>query len=346
MIIMEIRKIIWLIITLPVLGGIILAIALSNSCKKEVMLPIVGPVEITNLTETSLEGNTRIHWDGGDDITERGICWSTDLLPTIADNKTSDGHGAGSFSSSVTGLSNTTLYHVRGYATNSQGTAYGELVTIHTWSGTMKDIDNNSYYTITIGSQEWMGQNLRVKRLNDGTELFFGKTTSPLASYWYPGTGGGLFFNSPTYGAFYNGYAVLEGKLCPKGWHMPAESDWLELIDHLGGYTKAGAKMKESGYTHWDRPNKGATNESGFTGIPSGYSNYSTGGGCEGDVSENLQNYGDGLYAYFWSSARNIKDFRNDTVFYVAILTYDSTGAYPGNGFPKDGRSVRCVRDR
>ncbi|MEX2370465.1 MAG: hypothetical protein WD578_05610, partial [Bacteroidales bacterium] len=77
------------------------------------------------VTETTAESGGDISDDGGATVTERGVCWSTNQNPTTADNKTSDGTGTGSFTSSITGLTSNTTYYVRAYATNSAGTAYG-----------------------------------------------------------------------------------------------------------------------------------------------------------------------------------------------------------------------------
>ena len=72
----------------------------------------------------------------------------------------------------------------------------------------------------------------------------------------------------------YNWYAVNTGKLCPEGWHVPTDDEWTILTDYLGGKSVAGGKLKETGTSHWLSPNTGATNETGFTGLPTGYRNY------------------------------------------------------------------------
>ena len=68
----------------------------------------------------------------------------------------------------------------------------------------------------------------------------------------------------------YNWYVVNSGKLCPTGWHVPTYNEWTTLSDYLGGASIAGGKLKETGFTHWLSPNSGATNETGFTGLPGG----------------------------------------------------------------------------
>ena len=66
--------------------------------------------------------------DGGASVTARGVCWSTTTNPTIANSKTTDGTGTGTFTSAITGLTSGTTYYVRSYATNSVGATYGPQV--------------------------------------------------------------------------------------------------------------------------------------------------------------------------------------------------------------------------
>ncbi len=91
-------------------------------------LASVTTTVISNITTTNASGGGSISTGGGANITAKGVCWSTTTNPTITDNKTIDGGGTGSFISSITGLIPCITYHVRAYATNSGGTAYGEDV--------------------------------------------------------------------------------------------------------------------------------------------------------------------------------------------------------------------------
>jgi hypothetical protein len=91
----------------------------------DVSLATLATTSITGISSTSAISGGLISSDGGSPISELGVCWATTSNPTIADNKTSDGSGFLSFSSSITGLSSGTTYYVRAYATNSSGTAYG-----------------------------------------------------------------------------------------------------------------------------------------------------------------------------------------------------------------------------
>lgn len=90
-----------------------------------VTLPTVITADVTDITAESAVCGGNVTNDGGGTVTARGICWSLSLNPTINDSITTDGEGIGSFISDITGLSGNTTYHVRAYATNEAGTAYG-----------------------------------------------------------------------------------------------------------------------------------------------------------------------------------------------------------------------------
>jgi hypothetical protein len=92
----------------------------------------VTTTPVTGITTTTASSGGNIENDGGSSVTARGVCWSTIANPTITDSKTTDGSGTGTFSSSITGLTASTTYHVRAYATNSSGTAYGNDVSFAT----------------------------------------------------------------------------------------------------------------------------------------------------------------------------------------------------------------------
>jgi uncharacterized protein (TIGR02145 family) len=138
---------------------------------------------------------------------------------------------------------------------------------------TVTDVDANVYNTIVIGTQEWITENLKTTKLNDGTAIplvtdntVWSNLTTP-GYCWYNND---QTTNGATYGPLYNWYAVSTNKLCPTAWHVPNDSDWVVLVNYLGGDILAGNKMKEVGYIHWYIPNSGATNESGFTALPAG----------------------------------------------------------------------------
>ncbi len=195
---------------------------------------------------------------------------------------------------------------------------------------TLKDIDGNVYKTVTIGKQVWMAENLKTTKLNDGTAIPLvtgDKAWEALktpAYCWYKNDAA----NKNTYGALYNWYTVGTNKLCPKGWHVSTDAEWATLTTYLGGEIVAGGKLKETGTTHWKSPNIGATNETGFTALPSGYRIYY-------GPYDNIGNLG-----YWWSSTESatlIAYFRN---MYYKVSNVLRSYLDKQNGF-----SVRCLRD-
>ncbi|HET9412139.1 MAG TPA: hypothetical protein VFO38_04810 [Candidatus Saccharimonadales bacterium] len=96
--------------------------------------PTVTTQAVTELTVTTATGNGTVVADGGETITERGVCWSTSLNPTTSDSKATSAGTTGSYSVSITGLSNGTLYYARAYAINANGTSYGDNVTFRPYA--------------------------------------------------------------------------------------------------------------------------------------------------------------------------------------------------------------------
>jgi len=240
--------------------------------------PTLTTASVSQITQTTIQCGGTITSDGGASIIARGVCWSTNPIPTVADNKTTDGAEIGSFTSSIIGLTASTTYYVRAYATNSAGTGYGNEVSFTTLSstGTMTDIDGNVYETVTIGTQVWMAENLKVTHYRNGNTILH------IIDWfsWFTLTGAYCEYdndvnNVAVYGRLYNWYAVNDSRyIAPVGWHVPSDAEWLTLVDYLGGDTVADGKMKEIGTTHWVSPNTGATNESGFSALPGGYRDY------------------------------------------------------------------------
>lgn len=109
----------------------------------------ITTTQVTSIKTTTAISGGNITDDGGSSITIRGVCWSTATNPTIADNKTSDGGGTGSFTSNLTGLAAQTTYHIRAYATNNAGTAYGSEVSFTTNTTAIPTLTTSSVTSIT-----------------------------------------------------------------------------------------------------------------------------------------------------------------------------------------------------
>ena len=302
-------------------------------------VPSISTTAASAIKMTTSTSGGNITSDGGAAVIARGVCWSTSPDPTTANNKTTNGSGIGSFTANLSGLSANTTYYIRAYATNSAGTGYGDEVSFITYeadTGTFTDIDNNSYKFVTIGTQVWMAENLKTTKYNDGTPipLVTDKNTWSLSSSpaycWYNND---ETTNKSLYGALYKWYTVYTGKLCPIGWHLPSNAEWTTLSSYLGGEVEAGGKLKETGTIHWMNPNTGATNETGFAAVPSGYRSY-----FDGDYD--TLRYG----AYWWSSSEDPAYYGWSELFSnnSSLKSYNLNFNYFAK---KYGRSVRCLRD-
>ncbi len=106
----------------------------SFTTMSSVIVPTVTTSNVTNITQTTATGGGNVTSDGGATVTERGICWSTSHNPTVNDTHANSGTGTGSFTVSMSGLTEFTIYYVRAYAINSAGTSYGEEVAFITLS--------------------------------------------------------------------------------------------------------------------------------------------------------------------------------------------------------------------
>jgi len=259
------------------------------------------------------------------------------------------GSGTGTYSTSLTGLTTGTTYYIKAYATNSIGTTYGSEETFATNSGSGGETgnftdprDSHEYQWFMIGNQVWMAENLAY--LPSVSPSSDGSYTDPYYYvYGYQGSSvseAKATSNYTTYGVLYNWPAAMAGAssssanpsgvqgVCPDGWHLPSDVEWTELTDYLGGTSVAGGKLKETGTTHWNSPNTGATNISGFTAFPGGTLGY------DGTF------YSLGDYAGFWSATES-----GSSLAWGGGLTYDGSDVDWGYATKYFGFSVRCTKD-
>jgi hypothetical protein len=123
-------------------GGFVIipGISVANT---PVQLATLTTSAVSSLTNISATSGGNITDDGGANITTRGVCYSINTNPTTADNITNDGNGTGSFTSNLSGLTTSTTYYVRAYATNSAGTAYGNELSFTTLAPAALAIGNS-----------------------------------------------------------------------------------------------------------------------------------------------------------------------------------------------------------
>ncbi len=191
---------------------------------------------------------------------------------------------------------------------------------------TVTDYDGNEYNTVIIGTQKWFVENLKTTSFNDGVTITNIEDTSWIhlttpAYAWYDNA----ISNKNIYGGLYNWYAVNTGKLCPTGWHVPSDANWITLFNSLGGDSVAIKKLKEAGTTHWNNPNYG-TNESGFTALPGGFREFAGG-----------EFFGIGNKGAFWSTTVAYPS----TAWGIELTTTIHRLSYSWT----NGLSVRCLCD-
>ena len=203
------------------------------------------------------------------------------------------------------------------------------------YGSNITDVEGNSYKTVYIGTQQWMGENLKTSKYSDGTTIpnitdntQWSNNTTRAWTYYNNDAA-----NNAKYGKLYNWYAVSKTtngnkNVCPTGWHVPTDAEWTVLTDYLGGNSTAGGKMKEVGTTNWISPNTDAINTSLFTGLPGG-----------GRYYDGYFSYV-GIYGAWWSSTEY--DTSNAC---NRGLANDTGDAYRSNYSKRVGFSVRCLRD-
>jgi uncharacterized protein (TIGR02145 family) len=331
---------VWMLL-LVILGAVIL---FTTGCKEDEdddnFAPNVMTAQVIKVTDNSASVEAEVITDGGAEVTIRGLCWCTSPNPTTTNNMTESGCGTGCFSCCMKDLSPNTTYYVRAYATNSEGTAYGNDIRFTT-PPLAVDIEGNKYHTVVIGGQIWMSENLRVIHYRNGAMIPVIEDNNE----WVQTHHGAYSMALNRDEVFYNAHAVFDDRgLAPVGWHVPTDAEWKILEGEVDtrfkvgdaewdnelerGYD-AGGNLKASEDYIWFPPNSGATNTSGFTAVPAGWRWGNTGELATG-----------GGQASFWTS----------TVFdeykcWARCIFFDDTRVHRFYYAMTYGGSVRCVKD-
>lgn len=223
------------------------------------------------------------------------------------------------------------LVDLSSFAQSNVEKKYGELL----------DVDGNKYKTIKIGTQTWMAENLRTTKYRNGSSI---ENIEDDEEWIEDQKGAWCYYeneksNNIPYGKLYNWYAVTNNKkICPKGWHIPSDEEWTVLINYLdpnaeGGdeNNNAGGKMKSAGTQYWKSPNKGASNSSGFSGLPGGIR-------YEDGSFDDIGSIGE------WWSSTSIRG--KEVSAYTRDLDFDGNRVWRWDDSPLSiGLSVRCVKD-
>ena len=328
-------------------------------------LPTVTTTMASNITDTTAICGGNVTSDAGNAIIARGVCWSTSHNPTLNDNHTIEGSGLGSFTSSLTGLTASTMYYVRAYATNNVGTAYGNEVSFATTGpfacgiGVISDYDGNLYNTVQIGDQCWTRENLRTTHYANGTSILAGNTSSSSIPYYYDYSSSALSLEQRGY--LYNWPAVMNGAsssntnpshvqgVCPDDWHVPSHAEWTQLTDYLSSHSQyvctyyddddnetfiASALASTTGWNSYVTDCSvgyfpSSNNKTGFTAYPAGY--YYNGGYI-----------GSGNYTSFWCATESSTSSGQA---YIREIYYNHAFVGPSVENKDFGFSVRCVRN-
>jgi uncharacterized protein (TIGR02145 family) len=299
-------------------------------------LPAVITGSVSNITSTTATASGNVADSGSRAIVARGVCYATTPSPTITNGTVvANGTNAtGAYTVSLTGLWANTSYYVRAFVTTTVGTSYGVDSSFTTASGAVLP-------SVTIGTQVWTTQNLSVARYRNGDII--PQVTDP--THWAAlTTGAWCWYNNDSanyaaiYGRLYNWYAVNDARgLAPAGWHVPTDAEWNKLVKYLdaGADTTcigcsqssiAGGAMKST--TGWNAPNIGATNSSGFAGLPGGYRG----------VDGSFRLIG---YSVDWWSSTEV----STTHARVRTQLYNDSGVNRNQYTKSYGFSVRCLRD-
>ncbi|MEI6059880.1 MAG: fibrobacter succinogenes major paralogous domain-containing protein [Bacteroidota bacterium] len=339
-----------------------MSLIFTNSCKKEQnitkpkKIPVLTTFPITEITTTTAIGGGKITLATTiDDFNEidslvrtNGLCWSTRERPTISDSKTAFKPFWNSnlnwdtifykFSCNIQDLIPNTTYFARTYAINRDGVFYGNevsFISLPSVSLEVTDIDGNIYHTVTIGTQVWLAENLNTSRYRNGKlieNVIDSARWCTIRSGAYcdnkndPG-------NSVEYGKLYNFYAIQDSSgIAPPGWHVATNAEWSKL--YLG-LSNSGGMLKETGTTHWNDPNVGATNEFGFTALP---------GGARSGHGEFITV---GTIGVWWTSTKIFINEPNPydmAASYSIVNDWGNLNYYESASF-SNGYSIRCVRD-
>jgi uncharacterized protein (TIGR02145 family) len=180
-----------------------------------------------------------------------------------------------------------------------------------------------------------MRKNLKTAGYNDGSFIYTTDNNDEWVESGLADRGAYTVYqnnenNANTYGYLYNWYAVNDSSgICPTGWHVPSDDEWYTLADNLNN-DNVGGKLKEVGNKNWTDPNTGATNETGFTGLPGGYRNGAN--GTWGSINS---------FGNFWTTSDESEGQTN--MAWDRRLNYNYAGIWRNYSNKANGFSVRCI---
>jgi uncharacterized protein (TIGR02145 family) len=254
-----------------------------------ITMPVVITADVTNITSDSAQCGGDVTSNGNGTVSARGVCWNTTGNPTLAncDGYTTDGSGLGTYISYLTDLDENTLYYVTAYATNEEGTAYGDIESFTTLlsftCGDQISYSGQDYNTVLIGAQCWIIENLNIGTRIDGVDEQ--TDNSIIEKYCYDDDEN----NCDEYGGLYQWDEMMQyitdtatQGICPDGWHIPTDFEWKVLEGTVDSqYPVGDPEWDGTGYRGFDAgknlkstsgwySNGNGTNDYGFNARPGG----------------------------------------------------------------------------
>jgi uncharacterized protein (TIGR02145 family) len=334
----------------------ILLMTILDSCKKEKdpvietssvteipesnELPVISQTATTNINTNSASfyGKINTNYLSTEVIFEYGTTTSYGHTITAIQSPVKEGIPT-TVSTNIEGLEPATLYHFRVKAINSMGTTYGSDMRFTT---ILTDVEGNKYSIKIIGSQVWMQENLKTTRYNNGDLI--GTTPSESDDLTSAASPKYQWASSLVgFGRLYTYYAMTDSrKICPAGWHVPTDSEWITLTDYLTnndyGYSGnnqniAKSLASNSGWYSDPTPgnvgnDQGSNNRSGFIGLPGG-----------GRYSNGVVKFV-GYHGIWWSSTES-----SGNSAYFRCIGYVPAQVYRGQFDKSYGLTVRCLKD-
>jgi uncharacterized protein (TIGR02145 family) len=330
-------------------GGVVLQIPVSNIDSVTHTINDMGQLPTVKTLPIFLKGSFfaycggQVTNSGSSNVWSRGAVWSTSPN-LVGETRVFTIKGdTGYFKCGLSMLKANTTYYVRAFATNQTGTDFGEELIFTTYDSTIVSnngsgvsFDGYNYKTIVLGNgQEWMTENLRTTIYANGDKI---ENVTAESNWSKLTTGAWTHYNNDSkyenpYGKLYNAYAAADPRnVCPAGWHVPTEIDWDKLTIYLdkNDVILIGNKLKNAGTQYWSSPNQGATNETGFNGLPGGARSTS---GVFSDI---------GNTSYFWWGEK-LETGQKYADFYT--LRHNKIDFYHSASDLNAGHSVRCVKD-
>lgn len=340
--------------------------ACSNDDEQEDENPVgTGVPEVVTfppnkISQFKAEGGGTVISEGNSQLTARGLVWSGSPFVTMesAIATSNEGDPIGAFLTTIDRKSETemfldsgTTYYTRAYAVNDQGVGYGEELsfttaeTFYVEGEPLTDVEGNVYRTVEMEKEgmTWMAENLKVTSYNNGDPIPF---ISDMEAWQDDSLGAYCYWeNDPSfvqdYGNLHKLTVVRDPRgLCPAGWHVPTNSDWIQLRDHIEDYSTSSsstpAQLRDEGVDFWVAGPESGNNYSGFSARGGGFRDI----GGIGD----FQFFGQ--LASFWCSTEFTDFFGNERGIFFSIGNLSggpSLFASGNTGFA--GLSVRCMKD-